>query len=100
MDEAEFVTKTTPILEVTCTDSSGVIDLTGAVATLRWADGQTIISRTAQIYNAAAGVIRYRFSENELYAPKMRFEVDIIDSAGNKTSNASLIEVKVRRSLD
>ena len=90
------------VLSVTCKDSATgvVIDLTGATVKLRWEDAAgTIVSKTMTVTTPATGIATYQFATTEIFAPKMKFEVEITDSGGKIVSNLALIELTVREQL-
>ncbi len=101
----ELVTGDTgSVLVATCTDNEtgAVINLTGAQALkLRWKKTDGTIAEVDMTPSATPtdGVCSYQFLAGEIIAPKMKFEVEITDSAGFITSNLTLFEVQVRREM-
>ena len=97
---AELVTGDTgSVLRITCKDNelNTTIDLTGGSVALRWEDDTaTVQSRAMTIENAAGGIVTYQFVAGEIIYPKMKFEVEITDVSGYKTSNLDLIVIRTR----
>lgn len=83
-------------------DTKRPIDLTGCTVSLRWQNKertQTISRPMTIIAPASDGVAEYQFAAGELYAPKMFFEVRIIDGAGDVLDNLELLEEFVRPAM-
>ena len=100
---ASFVAGDTgSILQTTCKNEDGsIIDLTGATVRVKWkaVDG-VLQSRTMTVVGApAGGVVNYQFAAGELYAARMRFEIEITDSGGRVLRSLQLLEEEVRRPL-
>lgn len=88
---------TLPTLYVAVKDLSGAAyDLTGHTAVFRWDDGGTIIEKAASVANNVAS---YQFAAGEIFAPKMRIELEITNAAGKIITAPSLIELSVREQL-
>lgn len=71
-------------LTVNCKDKAGAaIVLTGSTVKLYWMnEAGTLVSRVMAIDDALTGVVSYIFAATEIFAPKMVFEVEIMDSSG------------------
>lgn len=82
-DAVEGDTGTTLRFIITGKSTNNVIDLTGDTVTLKWvgADG-LCIERIMTIDDAAAGVVSYKFLADELYPPRMTFDVKVTDALG------------------
>ena len=90
------------ILRATCKDNEAgtVIDLNGATVKLRWESAiGTIILKTMTIESAANGIVTYQFLTGEIFAPKMKFEIEITDASTKIITSLSLIELTVREQL-
>lgn len=89
------------VLTVNIKDSvtQAAVSIQGSTVTLKWEDASgAVVSRVMTIVDAAAGKAKYKFAASELFAPKMRLEVEVVDSEGNKVTGLQLIEVLVRES--
>lgn len=90
-------------LVVTCKNESdgAIIDLTGCSVQLKWRDAARVLVSKAMTINAPAtnGVVQYTFGASELFAPSMKFEVQITDGSGRVIRNLELLDVKVRQPL-
>ena len=104
-NEYELVEGKQGVIEVPITYQSdgSVVDLTGATVTLRWVDNdsaKTLIEKTMDLgVDPTLGVASYTFALGEVYAPHMRFDVDVTDSGGLQLASNSLIKVNVRKRL-
>lgn len=90
------------ILTVTCNDSAAgtAINLTGATVKVRWEDATgVLVLKTMTIENASGGIASYQFASGEIFAPKMKFEIEITDAGGKIVTNLALIELTVREQL-
>jgi len=90
------------LLEIRCVDSSGnVIDLTGATVQLIWDDvnGNDVVA-DATVTDAAAGIVQYRFTNGQIYAPSMQIEVKITDGVGNVLRSTQTIDLTVREAVE
>ena len=95
-------------LRVTLKDSTTKLplDLTGSLfVRLRWRmeDGLTthegLMTGPGGAAFDATGVVEYRFTGGELYAPTMAFEIKITNAAGEILRNQELIVEQVRPSM-
>lgn len=100
----DFVEGDNSKLVVTCLDSAGnAIDLTGATITLSWVSAYpnyTPISKTMTITDAVNGVCEYQFLANELYSPKMDFDVEIVDASGDTYTSTCALELLGREKVN
>lgn len=96
----DFVSNDTgSVLQVTCTSKSSgaAINLTGATVKLKWpGSNRTVVERTMTLVTPLAGVVSYQFVAGELFGPEMRFEVEITDTGGMRTTMLDPIIVTVR----
>lgn len=80
--------------------ASAVVNLTGATIKFRWeGEDGVLVERTATISDAVNGVAEYQFATNEIFATKMRVEVEVTDSAGKIITGTDLITLQVREQL-
>lgn len=90
------------VLSITVLDSDTGLakDLTACSVIFRW-EGETgtVVNKTATISDAANGVVQYQFSAGEIFAPKMRVEVEVTDGAGFIVTGTDLITLQVREQL-
>lgn len=88
------------VIRVTCSDSAGVINLTGAAVRIRWegVDG-LLVNRTMTIDNAISGIVSYRFVANEIFHPKIVFEVEITDATGYIITSKDMLTLIVREQI-
>ena len=88
-------------LVISCKDSSTqAIDLTGSTVRLIWeGEDGTLKTPTMDIVDAALGVVSYQFAAGEIFAPKMVFEVEVTDSAGQIVTCVDKFQLIVREQL-
>lgn len=89
-------------LYVTCVDRDTHLpmDLSGCQVNLRWKDANGIlVSNPMVVVSATNGTAEYLFQANELYAPKMIFEIEVVDSLGHTLTSTELLSVQVREKL-
>ena len=89
-------------LEETCLDNDTglAIDLTGSTVALKWIDkSEALQTKSMTITDAINGVVEYLFLADELFAPQMKFEVEITDSGGNIIRIIELTRESVREAL-
>lgn len=88
-------------LTVNCKDKTGsIISLTGSTVKLYWLDvNGSLVSRNMTIENAANGIVSYIFAANEIFAPKMIFEVEITDASGKIVTCLDKITLTVREQI-
>lgn len=90
-------------LRVTIIDSetSVAINLTGATVSLKWMDqGGVLKTKTMSLVAPYTnGIAEYQFAAGELFAPKMRFEVSVVDIGGKEITGLDLIEIVVREQM-
>lgn len=105
MTNFTFVEKDTGVeMRITCLEGDGVtpIDLTDCTVTLRWkgSESDAKVERTMSVYgDPAAGIAFYIFAENELEAPLMTFEVQIVNAIGFTRTSLDPITERVRARL-
>lgn len=96
----DFVSNDTgSVLQVTCTNKAtrAAINLTGATVKLKWPGAnRTVVEKTMTVVTPLAGVVSYQFLAGELFAPEMRFEVEITDTGGLRTTMLEPLIVQVR----
>ena len=95
---------TASVYRVTCRDkdSGEVIDLTGSTVYLRWrnsAGDDTIERQMTVVGSPADGVAEYQFVADELFAPRMLFEVLIRNAQNQLLHSLDLLAEPVRRQL-
>lgn len=85
-------------LKVSVKDETGVaFDMTGMTAVFRWEDATgVIVSRNATI---SSDKVSYQFATGEIFAPKMKIELEITNGAGKVVTATDLIVLNVRESL-
>lgn len=89
---------TLPILRVAVKDEAGnAFDMTGMTAKFRWegADG-VLVERSATI---SSNIASYQFAVDEIFASKMRIELEITNAASKKITATELITLTVREQL-
>lgn len=100
----DFVTGDTgSSIKITCKDkeTGAIISLVGASAKLRWVDITGVpVERTMQIVAPGTlGQVTYTFAANELFGPRMKFEVEVTDSANKIITTVRTIDVNVREQI-
>lgn len=87
-------------LRATCSDSNGVIDLTGATVELHWeGEDGSLVNRAMTIEDHVAGIVSYTFAAGEIFTPKMTFEIEITDSGGAIVTSTDKITLTVREQI-
>jgi hypothetical protein len=88
-------------LSITCKDSAGQpIDLTGCTVKLHWLDENGVLKNPDMtISNAVNGIVTYQFGANEIFAPKMVFEVQITNSSGKILTSSNTFTLTVREQI-
>lgn len=89
---------TLPTLRVSVKDEAGnAFDMSGMTAQFRWegADG-VLVERSAII---SANVASYQFASSEIFASKMKIELEITNGAGKIVTGTDLITLQVREQL-
>lgn len=89
---------TLPTLKVSVVDETGAsFDLSGMSARFIWFDATgTLVSRVASI---SGNIASYQFAVGEIFATKMKLELEITNAAGKIITAPSLIELSVREQL-
>jgi hypothetical protein len=81
-------------------NTGGLFDLTDCTVKIRWFDiAGTEVLHDMIIASAVSGVAEYQFTEGELYAPMMSFEIKVTDSTGGVLTSLEVSEVRVRTPL-
>lgn len=88
------------VLQATCKDQDGaVIDLTGFSAKLFYRiNNAPLLERTMTVYNAAAGVLRYQFTAQEMLPGMFEGEIKIYDG-NDQLTGGGIITKRIRKAL-
>lgn len=99
----DFVSNDTgSVLNVTCKDKATALplNLTGFTINLCWINqAAVLVTKAMTIATPAAGLAKYQFLANELFAPTMIFEVRVFDPLGKLVTSLDPIIVSVRQGL-
>jgi len=88
-------------LKITALRSDGVpVNLTGATVTFRYRDanGQPQ-SRVMTVIDPINGVAEYQFAANELVAPTLYYQINIVDGSGNELTGDCIDALRVGKRL-
>lgn len=99
MSGYDFVEGDNSVIQFKAKDQDGkVIILTDATVLLKWHDSAgALVTKSMTIDDAINGIISYKFTSSELFAPEMYFEVHITDVGGNEFRSTNLITRSVRK---